>query len=205
MPPQEHIDLLTEAHRRLLETVAGLANPDVARPSRLPGWTVGHVVTHLARNADSITGMVEAAGRGQVADQYPGGPTQRTDDIDAGAKRSARALGDDLRTAVERLEAALAATDDGAWATGRGRTATAGEVDLPEIVFRRLREVEVHHVDLDRGYDAGRWSAAFVDEELRRGLQQLDGRLSGSDRAAFAAWLLGRATPDAWPELGPWS
>ena len=43
-------------------------------PSLLPGWTRGHVLTHLARNADSQRHVLEAAVRGAPAERYPGGP-----------------------------------------------------------------------------------------------------------------------------------
>jgi maleylpyruvate isomerase len=35
-----------------------------SEPSRLPDWTVGHVLTHLARNADSMVRVLAAAERG---------------------------------------------------------------------------------------------------------------------------------------------
>ena len=36
------------SHRRLDEAIAGLTDEQARQPSRLPGWTVGHVLTHLA-------------------------------------------------------------------------------------------------------------------------------------------------------------
>ena len=45
---------------------------DPSRPSLLPGWTIGHVVTHLARNADPVTGMLRAAADGMVGAQWGG-------------------------------------------------------------------------------------------------------------------------------------
>lgn len=45
--------LCREAQERLLLRVAGLDDGAMRAPSRLPGWTVGHVLTHLARNADA--------------------------------------------------------------------------------------------------------------------------------------------------------
>src|SRR5690349_12024814 len=38
--------------RRLLDTAAALDDAAVRAPSLLPGWSRGHVLTHLARNAD---------------------------------------------------------------------------------------------------------------------------------------------------------
>ena len=41
---------IEQATARLLTAARGIE--DVTAPSRLPGWTRAHVVTHLARNAD---------------------------------------------------------------------------------------------------------------------------------------------------------
>ncbi len=68
------------AQARLLALIQPLSDADVRRPSRLPGWTVGHVLSHLARNADSHRRRADAAGAGEVIEQYEGGderPTQR--------------------------------------------------------------------------------------------------------------------------------
>ncbi len=44
---------LAEATERLLATAARLTDEDLRAPSLLPGWTRGHVLAHVARNADS--------------------------------------------------------------------------------------------------------------------------------------------------------
>ncbi|MGH3184589.1 MAG: maleylpyruvate isomerase N-terminal domain-containing protein, partial [Streptosporangiaceae bacterium] len=87
------IDWCQASHRAMLDTVAGLDEVGVRAPSRLHGWTVGHVLTHLARNADSHTRMLRAALRGEAVEQYPGGRQERADSIDAGAGRPASELG----------------------------------------------------------------------------------------------------------------
>jgi maleylpyruvate isomerase len=56
------VEGLAASHQRLLSTLdpmdgEGLTDEMVNRPSRLPDWTVGHVLAHLARNADSMTAM----------------------------------------------------------------------------------------------------------------------------------------------------
>ena len=50
--------LLTSHTDRLLGTVGSL--PDVGGPSLCEGWTRGHVITHVARNAEALTVPVEA-------------------------------------------------------------------------------------------------------------------------------------------------
>lgn len=162
------LDGCRRSHARLLALVAGLDDATVAGPSLLPDWSVGHVLTHLARNADSHAHLLAAAGRGEVADQYPGGPEQRAGDIEAGARRRARDISADLATAVDRLEAAWAATPAGVWAAGRARLGVAGERPLAEVGLRRWREVEVHHADLGLGFTPAAWDRAYVAAELGR-------------------------------------
>ena len=54
------------AHQRLLARLDALAELDPQRPSLLPDWTVGHVLTHIARNADSIIRMLDGLDRTRV-------------------------------------------------------------------------------------------------------------------------------------------
>ena len=100
-----HLDGVRAAHRTLLAALAGLDDAAARRPSLLPGWTVAHAVTHIARNADSNTWVLEGALDGEERVQYPGGQAMREGDIAAGAGRSATDLVADLRAACERLEA----------------------------------------------------------------------------------------------------
>ena len=87
MPHQLRADLLDldEATSRLVRTADAVTDDEAAAPSLLPDWSRGHVLTHIARNADGLTLMVEAANRGEVGSQYPGGLAQRNADIEAGA------------------------------------------------------------------------------------------------------------------------
>ena len=193
--PTFELDSVTVAHVRLLATVAGMADADAAAPSLLPGWSRGHVVTHLARNADSLTWVLDGARLGEVRDQYPT-EGMREADIEAGAGRSATELHDDLVTACARLVAAWVALDDDAW--GRECRMRAGLCPAAELPFRRWREVEVHHVDLGLAYSPAEWPSDYVEAELVRLLPRLPDR---ADRNALAAWLLGRG--DA-PDLTAW-
>jgi maleylpyruvate isomerase len=190
------------AHARLLESLGTIDDAIVAGPSRLPTWTVGHVLTHLARQADSHVRMLEGAAGGDIVDQYEGGPEGRAAEIEAGAERPAVAQVADVAASIARLEATWDSMSEEVWARGFAR-ATRGElVVCADLPFRRWREVEVHHADL--GLDVGpeSWSAPFVDSELPRTLAGLPARMSLNDRRALLAWLMGRApTP---PALPPW-
>jgi maleylpyruvate isomerase len=193
------------AHRTLAARLDGLTDEHARQPSQLPAWSVGHVVTHIARNADGLRTMLEGAMRGESVAMYPGGLQQRATDIEAGADRPAAELRADLAAANDRLEAAFAAMTDDAWA-GSG-TAPFGPVAMREVPTRRRTEVEVHHVDLGLGYRWADWPSEFVRVEIQRLTMVWNSRrpmgLTGLPEAALAvdehhraAWLLGRADID---------
>ena len=172
-------------------------------PSLLPGWTRGHVLTHLARNADSHIGLFSAAARGEVGDQYPGGVDQRRGDIESGADRPLAELIADLQQSVDRLEATWAAATETAW-DGRARSPLGGEMRMADLPFRRWREVEVHHADLGMsGFTFDDWSTGYIRRELDRetkawasrrpmGMTNLPPAALALTPARRTAWLLGR-------------
>jgi maleylpyruvate isomerase len=203
------------AHQRLLADADTLTDDDIAQPSLLPGWTVGHVVTHLARHADGQIRVFEAAARGEAAERYPGGMEQRCAEIDAGADRPAADQVADLRRTVWALETAWAAVPAEGWAL-TGTIAGRPEA-VAELPFRRWREVEVHHADLGRpGFTYADWSDGYVRRELtlaemswaaRRpmGLTVLPAAALAQPPACRLAWLFGRASIDGLEPAEPWS
>src|SRR5947207_7293893 len=89
---------------------------DTARgPSLLSGWTVGHVLTYLARNAEAMHRRIDGAMRWEMVDQYAGGVAGRAAEIEAGASRSARELVDDALGWSQRLDAVFATLPDDWW------------------------------------------------------------------------------------------
>ncbi|GAB3299096.1 maleylpyruvate isomerase N-terminal domain-containing protein [Parasphingorhabdus pacifica] len=47
-------ELIDDASHRLLNTAGKLADEDVTAPAlHCPGWTRGHVLTHIARSGDA--------------------------------------------------------------------------------------------------------------------------------------------------------
>jgi maleylpyruvate isomerase len=194
-PPTHWLSEVADAHRRMLDVLDTLGEADVRTPSNLPGWTIGHVLTHLARNADGGRNMVEGAVRDEISPQYPGGREQRNADIEAGAGRPYLEIVADIARASAALEAAWRALPDDTWRR-LGRGSSGAELTMAEWVFRRWREVEIHLVDLgtDR-YLPSDWPPAYVTEELRRIITD------HPDQPGLLLWLAGRA--DA-PEPPPW-
>ena len=193
--PGEELLACAASHARLVADVATLSDDDVRKPCRLPNWSRAHLITHLARNADSFTWLVNGARLGEPRQQYPE-VGMRDRDIEAGSNRSKDELYEDLALAIEGLEVAWSKLGDDQWTLVQ--MGSRGELTMDEIVFRRLREVEIHHVDLDVGYSVSDWPAIYVEGELRRQLERLPERAKHS---LLVEWLVGRGEL---PELGPW-
>ena len=72
------------AQDALVARTEDITDAEARAPSRLPGWSVGHVLTHIARNGDSVARRLEGVARGEIVDQYPGGYEGRAADIERG-------------------------------------------------------------------------------------------------------------------------
>ena len=132
-----------------------------------------------------------------MADQYEGGAAGREAEIEAGASRSAADLLADLRTACAAVDVAFAGHPADAW-DGLGRGVDGDEAPVATLPFGRWREVEVHLVDLDVGYEPSAWPTALAERWLPKLLPELAGR---SDPVALLAWTLRRGPA---PPLEPW-
>ncbi|MFE5794874.1 maleylpyruvate isomerase family mycothiol-dependent enzyme [Streptomyces sp. NPDC056503] len=147
---------LHEATERLLTDAASWDNAFVAQPSRLPGWTRGHVLAHLARNAEALVNVLE--GRPMYASAET-----RDADIERDAPRPLDVQLADVRATYARFQEVAAVPAD--WsrtvALRNGISDTASR--LP---FRRWVEVAVHHVDLDCGYELEDLPEEFVQREI---------------------------------------
>ena len=206
--PEVDIARVADAHVRLVAAIAALDDDDVRRPSLLPGWTVGHVLAHLARNADSHVQRAEAAVRGEVVDQYAGGDAGREAEIDDGSRRPAAEIIEDVRSSARAVDHAWAAVPAEAW-VGRSRDATGRERPLFELPSRRWQEVEVHAVDV--GVVSHRdWPTDFVLEWLPRTRERMWSQAPAIAAVSFddphdeLAWLYGRLRRDDLPDLPPW-
>ena len=98
--------LVTGATQRLLGDTIAVDDQAWREPSRLPGWTRGHVATHIARHADGIVRLTEWARCGERLDMYVSAE-QREADIEDGAVRSGLDLQIDLDTTAGRLGAGV--------------------------------------------------------------------------------------------------
>jgi maleylpyruvate isomerase len=191
------IEALDESQQRLVTDLRSMATVDPATPSELPAWTVGHVLTHIARNADSTLRMLAGL------PQYWKGIESRVADIELGAGRSWDELVDDVATTNEAVIRRLREVGD--WSgTVQSTTAVRPKATVPEM---RRREVEIHHTDLGLGYGFADLPADFVGFESRRltmlwqarqpmGLTVIPEAVLSLPEHERLAWLCGRRKLD---------
>nr|WP_141926066.1 maleylpyruvate isomerase family mycothiol-dependent enzyme [Haloactinospora alba] len=162
--PREVLSAVTAATERLTATAAELTPERLGGESLCPGWTRGHVLAHLARNADALTGTLAGAGRGEQVPMYAG-PEARESDIEEGAPRPLADQLADLRATAEEFARTVDTLPQDAW-TFAVRMRSGSVLPASSLPWFRLRELEYHHVDLDAGYTPGHWPADFVAHEL---------------------------------------
>ena len=129
------------------------------QPSLLPGWTRGHVLNHLALNAEAMMRTLSGTVRGEKIPMYDS-EDARAADIEAGAGRSAAELAADVVDSARRLEQTWSRLDDDDWQ--HDAMTREGAVPAIRLVGMRWREVEIHRVDLADRYGPGDWPASFV-------------------------------------------
>lgn len=197
MPDTELADIaeLAASHARLLASLtapAGLDDGAAREPCRLPGWTRGHLLTHLARNADGMGNVVRWATTGQRSPMYSS-PGARAADIEAGSQRPAADLIADVATSSARIAEQMAALAGPALES----IVEIGQAPFPvrgaELISMRVREVEIHHVDLDLGYEPADWSPVFAE----RTLDQLLPRLAAAGTLPVA-WMVASDSGRRW-------
>lgn len=185
------------SHATLVEHLRSIEPVDPSTPSRLPDWTVGHVLTHIARNGDGVPCLM----RGEP--QYPRGAEGRDADIEAGSKRPWPELIDDVEHTCAAVDDVFRTNNDWTGAVSM----LAGERHKSQVPFLRQREVEVHHADLGLGYTFADMPARYVRQELRMmemlwragrpmGMTQLPDAALALPPPTRLAWMLGRTEID---------
>ena len=215
---------ITLATAHLLEDAAFLDDDGMRAPSTLPGWSRGHVLTHIARNADGLRNILTTASSGVVTPMYASNEA-RNADVEAGAGRPAAEILADLEKSSELFTAAYEAVGAEQWETPAYRTPDSDPLPARVLFGKRLGEVVVHHVDLDVDYTPAHWPETFTDTALAECPTRFGGRedfpplrlhveesdewlgirADGDDAAVVAfhgpqrallAWIMGRASGD---------
>jgi maleylpyruvate isomerase len=201
MSTEEAMLELTAATRELLADLAGLTDAQSAGPSLLPDWTRGHVLTHLARNAEGGIRLLGWARTGMPSYEYES-LAARAAAIEEGAGRPANVMVQEVAQTADAFAAAATGMPPDAWQ--RVVRYTAGQEPRAEVIVpSRLAEVLIHHVDLNLRYGPQDWPAWFTKETLSRTTEFLTGagkitpvRLEGTDSGhSYAIGAAGAAAP----------
>ena len=227
-----HLEETAAATRRFLATLDGLGDADLRAPSLLPGWTRGHVVAHVCRNADAVTNLVTWAATSVERPMYPSQEV-RDADIKADAARPVAEQRADAAASADRFHRAARALPPDRWEAGVSRVPGAPPFPVRRVGAMRRTEVEVHHADLGTTYTAADWPDDFLDHLLARRERELAAtgvavtlELTDRDASVVTApggptvsgatadvvwWLLGRGggarlacSEDRLPDLGRW-
>jgi maleylpyruvate isomerase len=225
--PQVVLDQIASATEDLLGSAAGFSDTEMREPSLLPGWSRGHVLTHLARNADGGRRLLSWARTGTETAEYPS-MTVRAEEIEAGSSRGAADLVADVRHSAAQFAMEYVRMPAEAW--HRIVRWTSGQ-ERPALraADSRLTEVLVHHVDLRAGYTPNHWPPGFVSDMLTRVIGSFTSRTNVAAMRCYArdtdiwyhikrstgpavihgmqasllAWLIGRSDgADLWPQDG---
>lgn len=212
VPAPATLELLIDADDAVVRTVDALSPEELAAPSLLPGWTRAHVVAHLALNGEALERALTGQRLGRPTTMYDS-QAARDADIEALAAADATELRERLMAATHRFtDAVLAMTD---WRGSFARTPGGRSIHYVDVPVMRLREVEIHHADLDSAYSHTDWSPAFVTalldsvvgrsslEPFRARARDLDREwtfggdgdavpLVEGDATAIAWWITGR-------------
>lgn len=212
--------LLGDASGRLLRTVDGFHGDDWSAPSALPDWARADVVAHLALNAEGMTRML----RGLVSADGPATMYDSDEARDSEIRDLAAADPSEIRArlmaATTTLDDAIGAVPDDHWATIVERTPGGRTMRADSLPAMRLRELEIHHVDLDAGYTPAEWSETFsvlllhamtkrlrppepfevrpldLDRTWAFGAHDPDAPVVTGPAADVGWWLTGRSAPD---------
>lgn len=180
-------EALAVATHQLVDTVDSLADDRYVEPSGLPDWTIGHVVAHLALNAEAITRLLQAVRAGQTPTMYPDDET-RDREIEELAAEGPEELRTRLSVGAAFLAEEVAVLDPRHDDLEVQRTPGGRRFRVGDLGFMRLREVEIHHADLGVGYTHAEWPEEFVVRLLDHGAKTYDG-----DPFTAEATDLGRA------------
>jgi maleylpyruvate isomerase len=192
LDPQGAFELLQDATQRLVRTVDGLDDGALAEPSGLPDWTRAHVVAHLALNAEGMAGVLEGRILGEPTTMYASDQA-RSDDIEELAKARRTELRNRFMAGTTLMADAVERLPDEYWTETFERTPGGRVIRYAAIPGMRLREVEIHHVDLAAGFEPSGWSDAFsahlIGAMIKRNPSEASFRVLATDLAT--TWVVG--------------
>lgn len=160
-PTPDVLDLLSEANHRLVRSVDRLAAEQFTEASLLPGWSRAHVVAHLVLNAEGLERSLKGLAGGHAKTMYDSVGSRDTD-IEELAGAPSSELRARLSASTECFDRAVGSLPDAQWASRIERTPGGQTFTVRMVPSMRLREVEIHHADLDVGYSCTDWPGEFA-------------------------------------------
>lgn len=166
-------DHMTEAGQRLVRTVDRFGDDDWTAPSLLPGWSRAHVVAHLALNGEALRDVLKGVVEREPVAMYES-QEKRDTDIDELAAADPVALRERLLAVLTTFQDAMLAVPESAWSGRFERTPGGPELPIAGLPLMRVREIEIHHADLDAGYTAAQWPKKFAETVVDGMVKRLD-------------------------------
>lgn len=174
------ISRIEEADARVAATASALSDEQLREPSLLPGWSRGHVLTHIARNADGLGNLLTWARTGVETPQYAS-QQARDEAIEAGAGRPCTELVEDVISSSAAFVTLARELPEDAW-TAEVRGMRGPSYPAWYTLQRRLTEVQIHHVDVAGDYTPSDWPDWF----LATMTYEVTGQLSADPQAPSA-------------------
>lgn len=169
-PARHAIDAATRA---FLGDALTLTDADCREPSLLPGWSRGHVMTHVADHATALALALEGTLAGELRTIFAG--RDRDADIEAGADRTALELLTHVDSSAHVLSDVLAQFGPDQW-DNEVKLRSGGTITAADALQLRLTEVAIHHIDLDLGYTVDDLDPAAADLMLRWVVRRLSSK-----------------------------
>lgn len=222
------MEQIEASHQRLMAGLIGLTDEQVRQPSLLPGWTVGHTLSHIALNAEAFTRVAKGLAAGEVGSMYPTSES-RDEAIEAGAHRSAQEIVAHCNASNAEFLAIWSTLSVEQLHGEANRVPGTPTFPATNIPMARLREIEVHGSDTGLpSLTIADWSTAYVDADLpvqfptvatrlgrgfavtdETGQTHLSGDCTGvpalsCTRRELLAWTLNRTEPANFPSISGW-
>lgn len=164
------LDALDRHTARLEDTLTALEG-GVGASSLCEGWTRGHVISHLARNAEGIARLVRAAVDDSGETMYAS-VEARDADIDDGAGRDLGSQARDVHDTAVEVNAELRRLRPEHAESRLERVPGVRFIPARHLPYMRVREVVYHHVDLDAGFTFAdvepELLLVFLEDEVKR-------------------------------------
>ena len=191
------LGLLAAANQRLVLVVDALDDQIFARPSLLPGWTVGHVLAHVALNGEGLAGALSGLSAGTGTPMYESQEARDSDIADLGPAPPSE-IRPRLAASTTLFDREVSALPADEWEARIERTPGGPSFSARSTVLMRLREVEIHHADLGLGYTHADWvpefSAMIIESADKRDFPTAFQVLA---RDLAETWQIGTGEPTA--------